>query len=157
MMPNLAVRRNLVLGIALFMVSLFGVSWAQNLVVVGDMVIGRDNNEGATCVLTSRFLHEQQVVWRAKVVDPMTNAELSDMELASVEITLVDGQVFEMEYGEHPPREPVDAYWTAAWVIPADYPSGVVEFTITATHTDGRTGDLVTFPIEASLLTVLPE
>jgi hypothetical protein len=157
MMSISAIRRSLMMGIALSMVSLFAMAWAQNLVVLGDMVIGHENYEGTTCVLTNRFLHEQQVVFRAKVVDPMTSAELSDAELTSVAVTLVDGQVFEMEYGEHPPREPVDGYWTAAWVIPADYPSGVVDFTITATAADGRTGDLITFPIEASLLTILPE
>ena len=157
MIPSSAVRRSLVTGIVLCMMSLLGMVWAQNLVVVGDMVIGGENNEGATCVLASRFLHEQQVVWRAKVVDPVTNAELTDMELTSVEVTLIDGQVFEMEFGEHPPREPVDSYWTTNWVIPADYPSGIVDFTVMATHSDGRTGELVSFPIEASMLTILPE
>ena len=134
---------------------------AANLVVMGDIVIGREGlaeeELSSTCTLTSRFEHEQQVVWRIKVIDPVTGAELTDEDLDSVEVLLVDGQVFEMEFGEHPPRDPVDAYWTVNWVIPADFPSGIVDYTIEARASDGRVGELVTFPLDASWLTIIDE
>lgn len=138
-----------------------GTAWAQdgaNLIIVTDIVAGHENNtQELTCVATSRFQHEQQIVWRTKVIDPETGERMADDALESVEVVLPDGQRFTMEYGPHPRDEPVDAYWTVDWVIPADYPSGVLNYTVEAVAADGRTGDLVMFPIETSMLTILPE
>lgn len=136
-----------------------GVAFAQQgLIVLDSVVMGHENNtDELTCVQASHFQHEQQVVWRVKVIDPATSEPMSDADLDSVVITLPDGETFDMAYGGHPHDDPLDSYWTANWVIPADYPSGTVDYTITATAADGRTGDLITFPIPASILTILPD
>jgi len=136
-------------------------AWAQDgapLVVVTDVVAGHENNTAElTCVATSRFLHEQQIVWRTKVIDPQTGESMADDALASVEVVMPDGQRFAMGYGPHPRNEPVDAYWTVDWIIPAGYPSGVLNYTVEVSANDGRTGQLVMFPIESSMLTILPD
>lgn len=138
--------------------ALLGSAAAQEapLIVFGDMVFGHVNPpEGRACTLNNRFTHEQMVVWRVKVIDPATGVEMDDAELDTVELRLADGQVFEMSFGEHPPGDPTDAYWTRFWTIPADYPTGVVEYTVVATAADGRTGELIPFPIETSTLTIV--
>ncbi len=135
-----------------------GFAMAQDapLVIVTDMVQGHENAaEGTTCTLNNRYQHEQQVVWRTKVVDPMTGEFMDDSMLESVTVVMPDGEVFEMAYGGHPGREPVDYYWTYDWVVPLGYPTGVVDFTVEAVANDGRTGLFVMFPIEGSMLTIV--
>lgn len=126
------------------------------LIVFGDMVYGHENPpEGLSCTLNNRFSHDQMVVWRFKVIDPSTGIDMDDSELASVVLTLADGQDFAMSFGEHPPGDPTDAYWTASWVIPSDYPTGVLDYTVVATDDDGRSGEMIGFPIESSTLTIV--
>lgn len=142
------------------LLALSGAAFAQDgdvpLIVFGDMVIGHVNvEENRTCTLNNRYLPGQMVVWRVEVVDPSTGEEMNAEQLSEVELQLADGQTFEMHYGEHPPEEPTDAYWTASWTIPEDYPTGVVDYTVVATGEDGRVGELNKFPIETSTLTVV--
>ena len=157
MLRTVRTRVFLALAATLFAGAL-ATAWAQApLVVFGDMVYGHENPpEGASCTLNNRFLPGQMVVFRIRVLDPMDGSDMDDATLASVELQLADGQTFAMTFGEHPPREPVDAYWTAGWVIPDGYPSGVLEYTVVATALDGRVGELITFPIDTSTLTILP-
>lgn len=138
--------------------ALFGSALAQEapLIVFGDMVYGHENPpEGRSCTLNNRFTHEQMVVWRVKVVDPASGVEMDDAELDTVELRLADGETFELTFGEHPPGDPTDAYWTTSWTIPTGYPTGVLDYTVLATAPDGRTGELIPFPIESSTLTIV--
>ncbi len=149
------------LFIATLAVVLFGVAFAQDaspLVIVTDVVAGHENNtpEG-TCVPTNRFSADQQVIWRTKVIDPTTGEAMDDAALESVSIVLPDGERFTMSYGGHPGREPVDYYWTYDWVVPVGYPTGLLDFDVEAVANDGRTGRLVMFPIETSMLTIVPQ
>jgi hypothetical protein len=160
MIRGLAALRTLAASTVLVAL-LTGTAWAQqaeNLIIVHDIVIGHENNTREnTCVLTNRFRHEQQVVWRIKVIDPLTGEEMGDDALQSVEIMMPDGQVFEAEFGPHPARDPVDDYWSFDWMVPPDYPTGIVNYTIEAVTNDGRTGEMVVFPIPASMLTIIEE
>lgn len=155
----IAIRRSVVCTLlaALFV----GAALAQEptpLIIVTSVVAGHENNTPElTCVQTSRFQHEEQIVWRAKIIDPGTGEEMADDVLEYVRVILPDGQTFDMGFGPHPSRDPVDEYWTLDWVIPADYPSGVLDYDIVAVALDGRTGKNVVFPIESSMLTILPE
>ncbi len=138
--------------------AVLGTAAAQEapLIVFGDMVYGHENPpEGQSCTLNNRFAHEQMVVFRNKVIDPATGVEMDDAELEGVELRLADGQSFEMTYGDHPPDESTDAYWTASWVVPADYPTGVLDYTVVATAADGRTGELIPVMIDSSTLTII--
>lgn len=128
-----------------------------SLLVVESVVQGREGSpEDRVCVLNSRFLHGQQVVWRIKVIDPATGQPMDDKQLRRVWVELVDGQVFEARFGPHPRNKPTDYFWAAAWVIPPDYPSGTVDYTIHAQAKDGRSGTQVRFDVESSQLIVLP-
>lgn len=154
-----SVRAICAVGLALALAS--GMSYAQEdqrLIIVTDIVYGHENSpEGRTCTANNRFTPEQQIVWRTKVIDPATGQEMGDDQLESVTVVMPDGQQFEMEFGPHPARAPVDDYWTYDWIIPADYPTGIVDYAVEAVDVNGRTGQFVMFPIEASMLTIVPE
>jgi hypothetical protein len=134
------------------------------LIVFGDIVQGSKNvaeedKPARSCVLSSRFPRNSQMVWRMKVVDPATGEMMTDETLEKVEVTLSDGQVFEMEYGPHPPapNPPRDSYWTVPWLVPEDYPTGTLGYTVTATAKDGRTGEFKPIDIAPSLPTITEE
>jgi hypothetical protein len=42
-------------------------------------------------------------------------------------------------YGGHPPRAPEDFFWTAAWMIPKDFPTGTFGYKVTVTDMEGNT------------------
>lgn len=138
-----------------------GIALAQDeapLVIVTDIVQGHENApEGATCTPNNRYTHEEQIVWRTKVIDPQTGEPMSDAELEYVRVVLPDGQAFDMSFGPHPRNEPVDEYWTVDWIVPLGYPTGVLDYTIETQANDGRTGMFVMFPIESSMLTIVSE
>lgn len=141
--------------------TLFGVAFAQDtapLIIVTDVVTGHENNTPEqTCVPANRFSADQQIIWRTKVVDPTTGEAMDDGALESVSVVMPDGERFTMSYGGHPGRAPVDYYWTYDWIVPMGYPTGLLDYDVEAVANDGRTGRLVMFPIEASMLTIVPQ
>ena len=133
---------------------------ADKMIVVHDIVRGsnnvsKDQAPVRVCVLNSRFLHNEEVVWRIKVVDPRTGDFLDGKALSKVEVKLASGEIFTAKYGTHPRQNPTDYFWTTAWTIAEGYPTGAVPYTITAAHADGRTGMSVTFNVNLSQLTIL--
>lgn len=124
--------------------------------VSGPLNIPDDQRAGAVCVLQSRFPRNSEIVWRARVFD-VAGQELDDTQLDSVEVQLADGQTFDMRYGPHPSDDPTDFFWTAAFDVPADYPTGTLDYEIVATTPDGTTGTYRPFNVAPSLLTVTEE
>jgi hypothetical protein len=136
------------------------VASGSDLVVQADFVQGVVNLAPSdfarlACVQTSRFPRNSEVVFRARVWDPVTANALDSQGLSSVQVNLTDGRTLEMEYGPHPANGPAsDTFWSAAWTIPKDYPAGVVGYSIVATSPDERTGRFQPFDVAPSLLTV---
>lgn len=133
---------------------------AQVLIVNADAVIGSAGvkNPADICVVSSRFPQGESVVWRVKVYDPTTGKPMDDKALKSVIVTLKDGQTFNARYGGHPGGQgatPTDFFWSTAWAIPKNYPTGSVPYQVTATSNDGRTGTFAEFNVAPSLLTVV--
>jgi len=94
-----------------------------------------------SCVQLSRFAKNEQIVFRVRVYDPTTGKAMDDKQLKSVEVTLKDGTKLDpMKYGPHPKDPPNESFWTVGWVIPADYPVGTLDYTVTATSNDGVVG-----------------
>jgi hypothetical protein len=106
--------------------------------VSGPLNIPEAEMGGAVCVQQSRFARNSEIVWRARVLDG-AGAQLGDGDLESVEVRLADGQTFDMRYGPHPRDNATDEFWTAAFDVPADYPTGTLNYEIVATATDGTT------------------
>ena len=133
---------------------------AKALTIDANTVIGSAGvkNPADICIQSSRFPQGESVVFRIKVYDPTTGNPMSNSTLDSVVVSLKDGQTFTAAYGGHPgqPGVPVtDYFWSAAWSIPATYPTGSVPYTVTAKSKDGRTGTFAEFNVAPSLLTIV--
>jgi len=133
----------------------------QFLFLDADTVLGPTNLTAEelplkTCVQWSRFAHNEDVVWRVKVFDPLTGEPMDDTMLASVTVVMPD-QELDLHYGPHPRDNPLGFFWTTSWVVPEGYPDGVINYTIEATANDGRTGTWEQFEVAAANLTVTAE
>lgn len=124
--------------------------------VLGPTNLTEEEKPLKTCVQVSRFAHNESVVWRVKVFDPLTGEPMDDTQLESLQVVTAD-QTLDLNYGPHPRDKPVDFFWTVGWEVPEDYPSGTVSYTIEATAVDGRTGIWEQFGVEAAMLTVTDE
>lgn len=134
---------------------------AAVLFVDADTVLGPTNltdeeKPAKTCVQVSRYAHNEEVVWRVKVMDPVTGEPMDDSMLESVQVVMGD-QTLDLHYGGHPHDNPLDFFWTVGWEIPEEYPSGTVAYTIKATAGDGRIGTWDQFGVEAAMLTITDE
>ncbi|HZU90865.1 MAG TPA: hypothetical protein VE993_16565 [Stellaceae bacterium] len=126
----------------------------QKLFINADMVRGAGGN-GPVCVLNSRFMRKEQVVWRIRVLDA-SGKQLDDKDLKSVVVELSDGQKFPAHFGGHPSKaHPTDHKWSATWTIPADYPTGSFNYKVIATALDGTTQSWEPFNTKPSHLTVI--
>lgn len=134
---------------------------AAPLFVYGDTVrggAGLTPDEAATqsCVQINRFPQGSQIVWRVRVVDPATGAYLDDTRVSRMTLTMPDGATQALRYGPHPRGRQDDYFWTAAFTLPADYPTGGFAYQIEAEDRDGRVGALTQFNVASSLLQVIP-
>jgi len=111
----------------------------QKLFVEGDIVRGNTalGATGPICVLNSQFKRGENVVFRTRVRNQMGQL-LDDKGIKSIEVTLTDGQKFNARYGGHPPRSPQDYFWTSAWMIPKDFPTGTFGYKVTVTDMAGN-------------------
>jgi hypothetical protein len=129
-------------------------------VVVADVVLGAGPAvpPNQICAIRSTFPQDNDIVFRVQVIDPATGAEMDNTELQSVTVTLPDGSVQNLSYGEHPPGpiEPKYQYWTYAFHIPADYPTGEFDYSITATDLQGNTYTPIVFPVGAPTVQIVP-
>ena len=120
-------------------------------VVQGSKNLTKDQQATNSCVLSSRFPRNSEIVWRARVYDPRTGDLMNKSQLSKVEIQLANGKTIAMDYGPHPKNPPGESYWTGSWVVPKDNPTGTLNYTIVATSTDGRTGEYKPISVQSSL------
>lgn len=118
----------------------------QPYVIVVDIVRGSFEPTGPVCVQTGLFRQGEEVVWRAEIRDTLTAreigndgktvAEIAERDLKAT-VYLENGLSFPLKYGQHPPRpregEPVNWFWTTAWKIPTDYPTGTLRWWVIVT------------------------
>ncbi|MBI5157331.1 MAG: hypothetical protein HZA58_04875 [Acidimicrobiia bacterium] len=109
-----------------------------------------------SCVNNSRFPRNSQIVWRTRIIDPVTGEQMGD-DVVAVQVRLGDGQIIDLKYGDHPRDTPTDTFWAGSFKVPVDYPTGTLSFEVVATATDGRTGTFLPFNVAPSLLTITDE
>lgn len=105
----------------------------------------------ADCWLQNRFQIGDKVLFRVKVFNGATGAIMTNKDLQSVVVGLPNGQNLPATYGNHK----TDNFWSVTWTIPANYPTGTIEYTVKATSNSGATGAYVPFKIAASDLTIV--
>ena len=117
----------------------------SNIFVAGDTV-----SEQLGCVLSSRFTVGDKIVFRMNAKDPITNEQIKDAELT---VKLSTGEELEMEYGPHSDDED-GSFWTAAYPITEETPTGTLEYSVTAEHGDSK-GEFKPFNVAPSLVTIV--
>jgi hypothetical protein len=132
---------------------------SAKLIIMSDIVQGsknvpQDQLADRGCVLSSRFPRNSQMVFRARVYDPVTGGLMDSSTLTSVQVHLANGVTFDMKYGQHPKTPPNEYYWTGSWLVPKDQPTGTLTYTIIATDKQGRTGEFKPFGIQSSIPTI---
>ena len=79
-------------------------------------------------------------------------------------VELSDGQKIQASYRARPPvnvraafglSEPADYFWSAAWLIPQDYPTGSLSYRVVATDMQGNTQSWMPFKDPRSLPMVM--
>jgi hypothetical protein len=133
---------------------------AGNLVVVADAVLGGGPTvpPDQSCTIRSRFPQGSAIVFRVKVIDGATGAALDNTQFASVTITLPDGSTQNFAYAPHPPgpQGGLDSYWTYAYTVAADYPTGAFNYSITVTDLLGNSVSPVGFNIGIPNIVIVP-
>jgi hypothetical protein len=143
-------RKLLCIALPLAIVGLADVAAAeQKLFIEGDIVRGNTPSgaTGPVCVLANQFKRKENVIFRLRVRS-IAGEALDDKKLKSLVVELSNGRKLNAEYRARPPVAtrkalgldgPIDYFWSAAWLIPADHPTGSLTYQVVATDTDGNT------------------
>lgn len=126
-------------------------------IVQGSKNVPDDQKALRSCTLQSRFPRNSEMVWRARIVDPITGEMMDDSQITTAEVQLANGETVELQYGPHPKDPPNEFYWTGSWVVPKDYATGTLSYTILVTAADGRTGEFTPFSVKPSLPAIIDE
>ena len=127
---------------------------AGKLIVYGDIALFQPPGHPENCILRNRFKRGEPVGWRMFVADPQTgNREESAQLVVHVNYA---GKTLDipMRY-RATAAQPERQFWVAKWIVPADAPTGIVRYTVTATDKNGRTGEFKPFEVQASQLTIV--
>lgn len=140
----------------------------KNLLIMLDTVRGQEGLTdeekklepyGLHCVVMSRFPQGSRIVWRTKVLDPLTLRELDDKALEYVKITYPDGKSEALKYGGHggTKENPWDRFWSVGYTLGKDYPTGIFNYRIEAKSVEGAIGSygFDTFKVSYAQLTVI--
>jgi hypothetical protein len=138
----------------------------QKLFIEGDIVRGNTpaGITGPVCVLANQFKRRENVVFRIRVRSA-AGEPLDDKNIKAITVELADGQQFQAAYRSRPPAgvrsafglsEPTDYFWSAAWLIPPDYPTGSLSYRVVASDTHGNTQSWTPFKDPRSLPMVMP-
>lgn len=125
--------------------------------VAGADGIPEDQRAQRVCILQSRFPQGSKIVWRIRVVDPVTGEGLDDKALRHVTLTLPDGTTKAAKFGPHPgpPRDPSDYFWAVSFAVPADYPTGEFKWKIDVEDLEGRKAVNDFFKVAAALTQIV--
>ena len=127
---------------------------ADHLVLYGDMAYFFGPGKPLNCTLNNRFKRGDPVGFRMTAINPATGKRDRATQLVvhldyagkTLDLPMRDRQT-----AQQPERE----FWVLKWIVPADAPSGIVRFTVTAKDPEGRTGEWKPFEVETSQLTIV--
>jgi hypothetical protein len=134
---------------------------AKNVSVLADTVMGSTNVPDAqtadrSCVMTNRFPRNSQIVWRVRVMDPVTGDLMDDKAVSKLQTKLTNGMTLDLKYAAHP-KTSQNFFWTVSWIVPLNQPTGTLGWSILATTTDGRAGQFQEIKSATSQMTITDE
>ena len=94
------------------------------------------------CVIESVFKRGQKLAWQMEIMDVSTGKRVTDKDAPTIVVNIPGQDPATPRFQQRGSGQVPDApwMWTAAWVIPPDYPLGSVDYNIKVTTKDGRTG-----------------
>lgn len=98
--------------------------------------------ETIACTATSVFKRGSKVAWRFEVIDMSTGKRVSDEEVSKISLSIPGLDPVTPRFGQRGSGKVPDApwMWMAGWTVPTDYPLGALDYSITLTAKDGRSG-----------------
>jgi hypothetical protein len=110
-----------------------------------------------SCVQQSRFPQSSRIVWRFRVLDPISGKAIDDKGLTSFDVILPDGTKSAFKYGGHggTKEAPAEFFWTAGYSVPKDYPTGLFTYQLKATSKEGVVGTFDQFKVPSAQLTIV--
>ncbi len=109
------------------------------------------NTSGA---MSSWYAPGATVVFRALALDTKTMKTLAAKDITYFYVTIPNQPNVKLQDNPKAPGATPRMPWTGQWTVPADYPSGIVAFTILAKSTAKRHGSFVQIPVGPSMLTI---
>jgi hypothetical protein len=125
------------------------------LIVYGDITLflGKPGAPG-NCALQSRFKRGDPVGFRMTAFDSETGQREPTAEFVIHLSYAGKTQDLPMRY-RGTVKQPEREFWVAKWIVPADAPTGIVRYTVTAKDKYGRTGEFKPFVVEDSQVTIV--
>jgi hypothetical protein len=127
---------------------------ADHLVLYGDMAYFFGPGKPLNCTLNNRFKRGDPVGFRMTAINPATGKRDRATQLVvhlNYAGKTLDLPMRDRQTAQQPERE----FWVLKWIVPADAPSGIVRYTVTAKDPEGRTGEWKPFDVETSQLTIV--
>ena len=136
---------------------------APSYFIQADTVRGAIGAQGAVCVANTVFHPGEQIVWRAYVYDGESGERLTQQQIQergiTVTATLETGEEASLNFVPHPPNvENPDWFWAGGLIVPEDFPTGMVTYTLEATDAEGNSATFTPIGQDAGLnvLTIVP-
>ena len=106
------------------------------------------------CTMQNRYKRGEPVGFRMTAINPETGKRDRKTQLVvhlNYAGKTLDLPMRDRQTEQQPERE----FWVLKWMVPADAPTGIVRYTVTAKDPEGRTGEWKPFDVEASQLTIV--
>jgi hypothetical protein len=127
---------------------------SERLVLSGDIVYFFGPGKPRNCTMNNRFKHGEPVGFRMTAINPATGKRDRSTKLVlhlNYAGKMLDLPMRDRQTQQQPERE----FWVLKWIVPEDAPTGIVRYSVTATDSEGRTGEWKPFDVEASQLTIV--
>src|SRR5215467_6328914 len=126
----------------------------DRLVLYGDLAYFFGPGKPLNCTLNNRYKRGDPVGFRMTAINPATGKRDRTTQLIvhlNYAGKTLDLPMRDRQTEQQPERE----FWVLKWIVPADAPTGIVRYTVTAKDPEGRTGEWKPFDVEASQLVIV--
>ena len=109
----------------------------------------------ATGTMTNYFAPGTRVIFRAYAVDGKTHKVLVAKDVKYFYVTIPNQPNVKLTYNPTATGATLRLAWTGTWTVPANYPSGVVNYKVLVQTKKKQRGQFVPLPVASSVLTIV--